>query len=158
MSVVPVVTFVIGFAGGAALGDLVRHLLRRPGGHTETLMNTILGVAILTAIGYTVFSTWAATAELHRVADCQRARNTEFAEAIAVRADTTEANIRANDRYIASQQRFLQTIISPDTPASELRAAYEDYLAALDEARSTNAELLRVRETHPVPQPIRCEP
>lgn len=124
----PLVTFL----GGALVGAVVGDVLRRRTGRADTALSTLLGVAILLTVGYIAFATYAATAELARVTDCQTQRNAAFTNALEVRADATRVLREAQDALIDAQRTFLSAVTDPAVTPARRQAAFGDYFATLD--------------------------
>lgn len=133
---VSALAFAVGFVGGA----LVATGMRKFGMDRGDIIRTILGLAILAVVAHSAATSYAATAELARVAreservtECQRTQNERFSDAITARGDATT---RGNE----AQREFLTAVANPAVGSEQTAAAFARYLAALDEIDAARAE------------------
>lgn len=155
---VPIVTFLAGFAGGAAVGDVVRHFLRRRTEHARTAMSTILGLAILMLVGYTAYSSQAANDVLVQVAQCQAVRNAEFERGLAARAASSQAANDADVRFLDTTDRFLTVIGNPAATQAEKASSFAEWQQAVKDKRAAIDDINRAREANPIVPRTSCGP
>lgn len=128
------VALLVGFAAGAALGDLVRSLL---GGRSSgATLSTLLGLAMLVAVGFTTYTAAEQTA-------CVR-------DALATRDDAARRSNEAARALTQAQREFLRAVTDPAVPREQRAAAYQQYFAALDTHEAALRDLADARAANPL--------
>lgn len=150
MTLIPVVTFIVGFGGGMGVTLLVRDLLHK-GGNTDnpTLFARLLGLAILASVGYTAFSTY-------QVSSCQTERNAEFERGLKARAASSQAANDADLRYLDVTDRFLAVIGTPGASQEAKTAAFEEWRQSIRDKREAITEINKVRDANPIVPTTSC--
>lgn len=171
----PILEFILSFGLGAAVAssDLVRKKVGVPTqtpSHRSSVILQCLGIVMLILVGSTTYEQHHDSVLRQRAADCQQARNAEFAEGIKARADAQEAFrvadekfTDADERWVADQIQVLRASRDRSLPQSERDRLTKQWLdsleikqqSALDKKRAL-VELGQARLHNPVASPRDC--
>lgn len=133
--------FVFGVGGGYVLAEWVR----QAGASRRDAFLTLLGVLILALVAYATWTSYSNAAELAQIAECQRARNAEFADAIRARWQYADRENLAAIEHTQAIERFLEIVRAPGRPRAEVEAAFNEMAAASEAYERALRELADAR-------------